>query len=104
MTFDALTPREMDMLVLLAGSETLGIKQAADRLGIAFRTATKHVDNIHLKTGLRTMAALVRAWTLHEVARGQVDLVHSIGDVGAGRAQAHPGGTHGVVRRTTAAH
>ena len=51
----ALTPREREVLGLLATGQT--DRQIAERLGVAHRTATTHVGRVLAKLGLRSRAA-----------------------------------------------
>ena len=51
----ALTPREREVLALLATGQT--DRQIAERLGVAHRTATTHVGRVLAKLGLRSRAA-----------------------------------------------
>jgi DNA-binding NarL/FixJ family response regulator len=59
---DELTPRERDVIVLIAEGATN--RQIAKRLGVTERTARTHVSNILTKLGLasRTQAAM---WAVH---------------------------------------
>ncbi|RJP85109.1 MAG: DNA-binding response regulator [Desulfobacteraceae bacterium] len=56
--YDALTPREQEIVVLLA--EGLSIKQAAGRLFISPKTVENHRANIMRKLGLQSTMELVR--------------------------------------------
>jgi DNA-binding CsgD family transcriptional regulator len=64
---DALTPREMEVLQLLA--EGLSNKEIAQRLTISPRTVNFHLDNIYVKLGVnsRTEAAVIalrQGWSI----------------------------------------
>jgi DNA-binding NarL/FixJ family response regulator len=68
---DELTPRERDVVVLIAGGGTN--RQIASRLGVTERTARTHVSNILAKLGLasRTQAAM---WAVHHgLVQGSVE-------------------------------
>jgi len=52
-----LTPREMDVLRLIARGCTY--KQAADRLGVSLHTVASHTKNTYRKLGVRSSAAAV---------------------------------------------
>jgi len=54
---DSLTPRESDVLRLLARGCTY--EQAADRLGVSPHTVQSHIKNAYRKLGLRCAAAAV---------------------------------------------
>jgi DNA-binding NarL/FixJ family response regulator len=56
--YDALTPREQEVLVLLA--EGLSIKQTADRLFISPKTVENHRASIMRKIGLQSTVELIR--------------------------------------------
>jgi DNA-binding NarL/FixJ family response regulator len=58
MVQEQLTPREIEVLKLIAGS--ISGKEIAERLGIAFRTARSHRANLMEKLELHDTAALVR--------------------------------------------
>jgi LuxR family transcriptional regulator, maltose regulon positive regulatory protein len=53
----ALTPRECDVLRLLALGCTY--EQVADRLGVSPHTITTHIKNVYRKLGVRCAAAAV---------------------------------------------
>jgi DNA-binding CsgD family transcriptional regulator len=53
----ALTPRECDVLRLLALGCTY--EQVADRLGVSPHTVTSHIKNVYRKLGVRCAAAAV---------------------------------------------
>lgn len=53
-----LTPREFDVLKLIARGESS--KQVAQTLGITFRTARSHRSNLMEKLGMHETSALVR--------------------------------------------
>ena len=53
----ALTPRESDVLRLLAQGCTY--EQVADRLGVSPHTVTSHIKNAYRKLGVRCAAAAV---------------------------------------------
>lgn len=55
--WQSLTPRERDILELLAAGETT--PSAADCLGISESTVRTHVENMRAKLGVNTRAALV---------------------------------------------
>lgn len=71
--FDELSKRKLEFLDLVAGAETLSVRDAATRLGITHRTAEKHMEHIRDKTNLHTIAALTRAWTLHKGKWARLD-------------------------------
>ena len=50
----SLTPRELEVLALLATGQTN--KEISVRLGIAVRTTNHHVENIYVKLGVNTRA------------------------------------------------
>jgi len=56
--YDALTPREQEVMVLLA--EGLSVQQVADKLFISPKTAENHRSNIMRKLGLHSTIELVR--------------------------------------------
>lgn len=49
-----LTPRELEVLALLAQGQTN--KEISCHLGIAVRTTNHHVENIYVKLGVNTRA------------------------------------------------
>jgi len=60
--FDALTPRERDVMELIAaGAHT---KKIAAQLNIHERTVDVHRFNIMRKVGVRTLAELLRLWSI----------------------------------------
>jgi two-component system response regulator FixJ len=62
MRFDTLTPRERAVMELIAeGSHT---KKIAAQLDIQDRTVDVHRFNIMHKVGVRTLAELLRLWTI----------------------------------------
>jgi DNA-binding NarL/FixJ family response regulator len=58
MVQEQLTPREIEVLKLIAEGESG--KEIAERLGIAFRTARSHRANLMEKLELHDTASLVR--------------------------------------------
>ena len=58
MNTDGLTPRETEVLKLMA--EGLSSKQIAARLGIAFKTAVCHRSRLMAKLGIHHAPGLVR--------------------------------------------
>jgi DNA-binding NarL/FixJ family response regulator len=65
----ALSPRELDVLRLLARGLTN--RAIAHELGIGPRTADQHVHNIFIKTGVTSRTAAVRYALEHNVATGE---------------------------------
>jgi DNA-binding NarL/FixJ family response regulator len=59
-----LTPRERDVLTLIAGGQSNA--QIADVLVLSVRTVERHVENIYDKIGVsgRTARAAATAWAL----------------------------------------
>jgi len=58
--FDTLTPREKEVLNLIAGhSPSLASKQIATELGISFRTVHHHRANVMEKMGVASVAELI---------------------------------------------
>jgi DNA-binding CsgD family transcriptional regulator len=55
----SLSPREFHVLQLLA--QGLGTKEIAKKLAISPRTVSKHRENMMIKCGVHTTAALIRA-------------------------------------------
>ena len=66
---DSLTPREIDVLVLVA--EGLGNGEIADRLFVSDSTVKTHINHLLAKTGMRDRAQLVGYAFRHRLARGQ---------------------------------
>ncbi len=64
-TFDLLTPREREVLLLIGQGATS--KEVAHNLGISPKTAQVHRDNLKQKLNLRTTAALVRYALKHRI-------------------------------------
>ncbi len=60
--FDALTPRERDVMELIAAG--FHTKKIADQLEINDRTVDVHRFNIMRKVGVRTLAELLRLWSM----------------------------------------
>ena len=72
MTFEMLTPREIEVMHFVA-VECLTSKQTAKRMGLSYRTIEVHRASILGKTGLHTTCELVREWTLYELVHPAVD-------------------------------
>ena len=67
-TYDALTPREQEVIVLL--TEGLSTNQVADKLFISSKTVENHRSNIMRKLGLHSTIELVR----YAVKLGLIDI------------------------------
>jgi DNA-binding NarL/FixJ family response regulator len=66
---ERLTPRESDVLRLIAGGCTYA--QAAHRLGVSLHTITSHVKNAYRKLGVHSgAAAVMRAIELRAFEEG----------------------------------
>ena len=67
---DGLTPREMEVLVLIArGAST---RQVARALGISPKTAGTHIERIYTKTGSSTRSTA----TLYAIQHGLLDTLY----------------------------
>jgi DNA-binding CsgD family transcriptional regulator len=62
---DGLTPREREVLALLASG--MSNQEIADRLVLSIRTVQRHVENIYAKTGARGRAAAAVFATTHNI-------------------------------------
>jgi DNA-binding NarL/FixJ family response regulator len=60
-TFDALTPRELEVAACI-GAQGLTNQQIADSLCLTTATVKDHVHSILNKTGLRSRTAIAAAW------------------------------------------
>jgi DNA-binding CsgD family transcriptional regulator/pimeloyl-ACP methyl ester carboxylesterase len=65
-THTALTPRETDVLRLLAGGRTS--REIADELSLSIRTVGRHITNIYAKIGARTRSDATAYAIRHRVA------------------------------------
>ena len=65
-TLAALTPRETDVLRLLAGGRTS--REIADELSLSIRTVGRHITNIYAKIGARTRSDATAYAIRHRVA------------------------------------
>jgi predicted ATPase/DNA-binding CsgD family transcriptional regulator len=65
--FEPLTPRELDVLHLLA--QDLGNPQIAERLVVSRRTVDAHLRSIYAKLGVRSRDAAVRVAKEHDLLR-----------------------------------
>lgn len=102
--FDALTEREIEMILLWVTAPYRSSKEAGRHLGISFRTIETHRAHILKKTGLRSGVALAREWAIREVLRGlgTADDLHTVRDAdgrtGPAAVASHTGGANGNLR------